>query len=94
MSTLPSSAGQSNGEGWKIKAYSNDEESEDLSRPVYEKSAVNMYSPGEMGKAVHLTLNAEEKKQEEDSIERYAINVYTSDKISLHRHIKDDRMYE
>lgn len=94
VSTLPNSAGQSNGEGWKIKAYSNDEESEDLSRPVYEKSAVNMYSPGEMGKAVHLTLNAEEKKQEEDSIERYAINVYTSDKISLHRHIKDDRMYE
>ncbi|XP_078279129.1 polypeptide N-acetylgalactosaminyltransferase 4 isoform X2 [Rhinoraja longicauda] len=94
VSTLPNSAGQSNGEGRKNKAYSNDEESEDLSRPVYEKSAVNMYNPGEMGKAVHLTLNAEEKKQEEDSIERYAINVYMSDKVSLHRHIQDDRMYE
>ncbi|XP_051871806.1 polypeptide N-acetylgalactosaminyltransferase 4 [Pristis pectinata] len=94
VSSFPNSAGQSNSKERKNRAYVNDEESEDLSRPLYEKSAVDMNSPGELGKAAHLNLNAEEKKQEEESIERYAINVYLSDKISLHRHIQDDRMHE
>ncbi|XP_062899919.1 polypeptide N-acetylgalactosaminyltransferase 4 isoform X1 [Mobula hypostoma] len=94
VSTLLDSAGQSNRKERANAAYFSDEQSEDLSRPVYEKPAVDMSRPGELGKATHLNLNAEEKLQEEESIERYAINVYLSDKISLHRHIQDDRMYE
>ncbi|XP_059828522.1 polypeptide N-acetylgalactosaminyltransferase 4 [Hypanus sabinus] len=94
VSTLLDSAGQSNRKERANAAYFSEEQSEDLSRPVYEKPAVDMSRPGELGKAAHLNLNAEEKLQEEESIERYAINIYLSDKISLHRHIQDDRMYE
>ena len=65
-----------------------------LARPLYLKSAPNSNAPGEWGRATHLTLSAEEKKQEQDSVESYAINIYVSDKISLHRHIQDQRMNE
>ncbi|GCB69096.1 polypeptide N-acetylgalactosaminyltransferase 4 [Scyliorhinus torazame] len=94
ISTFHNSAGQSSREERNYRAYSNDKQSEDLSRPVYEKPDVDLRRPGELGKAVHLQLNADEKKKEEESIERYAINVYISDKVSLHRHIQDDRMSE
>uniref|UniRef100_UPI00398F0F3A polypeptide N-acetylgalactosaminyltransferase 4 n=1 Tax=Pristiophorus japonicus TaxID=55135 RepID=UPI00398F0F3A len=94
ISTFHNSAGQSSSKERKKWADSNDEQSEDLSHPVYEKSTLDLSSPGEFGKAVHLQLNADEKKQEEESIERYAINVYVSDKVSLHRHIQDERMHE
>ncbi|XP_072910340.1 polypeptide N-acetylgalactosaminyltransferase 4 [Hemitrygon akajei] len=94
VSTLLDSAGQSDRKERANAAYFSEEQSEDLSRPVYEKPAVDMSRPGELGKAAHLNLNAEEKLQEEESIERYAINIYLSDKVSLHRHIQDDRMYE
>ncbi|XP_067866140.1 polypeptide N-acetylgalactosaminyltransferase 4 [Heterodontus francisci] len=94
ISTIHNSAGQSSSEERRNRAYSKDEQSEDLSRPVYKKPAIDLRSPGELGKAAHLQLNADEKKKEEDSIERYAINVYVSDKISLHRHIQDERMPE
>ncbi|XP_048448829.1 polypeptide N-acetylgalactosaminyltransferase 4-like [Rhincodon typus] len=94
ISTVQNSAGQSSREERKYRTYSNVEEAEDLSRPVYAKPDIDLSSPGELGKAVNLLLNADEKKKEEESVERYAINVYISDKISLHRHIKDDRMAE
>ncbi|XP_005999791.1 polypeptide N-acetylgalactosaminyltransferase 4 [Latimeria chalumnae] len=71
-----------------------EERPEDLARPVYEKPAPDPNSPGEWGKAARLELSAEQKKQEEESIERYAINIFLSDKISLHRHIQDNRMFE
>lgn len=67
---------------------------EQLARPLYVKPPPDHNAPGEMGRATHLNLSPEEKKQEEDSVERYAINIYTSDKISLHRHIQDHRMNE
>ena len=67
---------------------------EQLTRPVYVKAPADSNAPGEWGKATRLNLGPEEKKLEEDSVERYAINIYVSDKISLHRHIQDNRMYE
>ncbi|KAL4629876.1 polypeptide N-acetylgalactosaminyltransferase 4-like [Arapaima gigas] len=71
-----------------------EEDLELLTRPVYVKPPPDPSSQGEWGMATRLTLSPEEKKQEEDSVERYAINIYISDKISLHRHIKDNRMHE
>ncbi|KAM8883862.1 polypeptide N-acetylgalactosaminyltransferase 4 [Synchiropus picturatus] len=68
------------------------ESSTDLSRPLYVKPPPDSSAPGEWGRATHLNLSPEEKKQEEASVERYAINIYVSDKISLHRHIQDQRM--
>lgn len=65
-----------------------------LARPVYIKPPADANAPGEWGRATHLNLSPEEKKQEEESVERYAINIYVSDKISLHRHIQDHRMNE
>ncbi|KAG9279780.1 polypeptide N-acetylgalactosaminyltransferase 4 [Astyanax mexicanus] len=71
-----------------------EEDVANLQRPIYEKPPPDPNAPGEWGKATRLNLNSEEKKQEEDSIERYAINILISDKISLHRHIQDNRMHE
>ncbi|XP_075682946.1 polypeptide N-acetylgalactosaminyltransferase 4 [Rhinoderma darwinii] len=71
-----------------------EEKVEDLSRPLYNKPRPNPNAPGEWGKAAHLQLNSAEKKMQEESIEKYAINIYLSDQISLHRHIQDNRMYE
>ncbi|XP_060681448.1 polypeptide N-acetylgalactosaminyltransferase 4 [Hemiscyllium ocellatum] len=94
ISTVQNSAGQSSHEERKYRTHSSDEQFEDLSHPVYEKPAIDPHSPGEFGKAVNLQLSPDEKKKEEEGIERYAINVYVSDTISLHRHIQDDRMAE
>ncbi|XP_030060830.1 polypeptide N-acetylgalactosaminyltransferase 4 [Microcaecilia unicolor] len=71
-----------------------EETAEDLAQPVYKRSSPDPNLPGEWGKAAHLQLTEEEKKRVEDSIEKYAINIYLSDRISLHRHIKDNRMHE
>ena len=38
-----------------------------------------------------LDLSPGDKKIQEDSIEKYAINHYISEKISLHRSLKDKR---
>lgn len=65
-----------------------------LARPLYSKPSPDNNAPGEWGRATHLNLSPEEKKQEQDTVERYAINIYVSDKISLHRHIQDHRMTE
>lgn len=65
-----------------------------LARPLYVKLPPDNNAPGEWGRATHLNLSPEEKKQEEEAVERYAINIYVSDKISLHRHIQDHRMNE
>lgn len=66
----------------------------DLARPLYLKPAADTSAPGEWGRAAHLTISPEEKKLEQESVERYAINIFVSDKISLHRHIQDNRMSE
>lgn len=65
-----------------------------LARPLYVKPPLDDNAPGEWGRAARLNLSPDEKKQEEDSVERYAINIFVSDKISLHRHIQDHRMKE
>lgn len=65
-----------------------------LARPVYVKPSPDHNAPGEMGRATRLNLSPAEKKQELDSVESYAINIYISDKVSLHRHIQDNRMSE
>lgn len=66
----------------------------DPARPIYSKADPDPSAPGEWGRATRLTLTDDEKKREEESLERYAINIYVSDRISLHRHIQDNRMYE
>ncbi|CAG10036.1 unnamed protein product [Tetraodon nigroviridis] len=65
-----------------------------LARPLYVKPPADGDAPGEWGRPARLHLSPDEKKQEEDSVERYAINIFVSDKISLHRHIQDHRMNE
>jgi len=65
-----------------------------LTRPVYVKQPADPGAPGEWGVATRLTLNTEERKLEQESVEHYAINIYASDRISLHRHIRDSRMAE
>ncbi|XP_036310779.1 POC1 centriolar protein homolog B isoform X2 [Pipistrellus kuhlii] len=66
----------------------------DLSRPLYDKPPADPRALGEWGKASKLQLGEAERKQQEELIERYAINIYLSDRISLHRHIEDKRMHE
>uniref|UniRef100_A0A8B9TRC3 Polypeptide N-acetylgalactosaminyltransferase n=1 Tax=Anas platyrhynchos TaxID=8839 RepID=A0A8B9TRC3_ANAPL len=83
--------GSTAGARWERRFSGGAEEAVDLARPVYDKSPPDSYAPGEWGKATRLQLNPEEKKQEEELIEKYAINIYVSDKISLHRHIEDNR---
>lgn len=71
-----------------------DTREEDLSQPLYIKPPADSHALGEWGRASKLQLNEGELKQQEELIERYAINIYLSDRISLHRHIEDKRMYE
>lgn len=84
------------GRNVRAKQRSLDEAAADgqLARPLYNKPAPDSNALGEWGRATHLNLSPEEKKLEQDSVERYAINIYVSDKISLHRHIQDHRMNE
>ncbi|XP_055973459.1 polypeptide N-acetylgalactosaminyltransferase 4 [Sorex fumeus] len=66
----------------------------DPSRPLYEKPPADPGALGEWGRASKLQLGPEEEKQQQALLERYAINIYLSDRISLHRHIEDRRMPE
>lgn len=79
---------------WERDLPATEEKVEDLTRPLYIKPPPNPNAPGEWGKAANLQLNSAEKKMQEESIEKYAINIYLSDQVSLHRHIQDNRMYE
>lgn len=60
-----------------------------LKRPVYRKPPLDLNAPGEMGRAVKLDLEGEEKIKEEESIKKHQINTYVSDKISLHRRLPE-----
>uniref|UniRef100_A0A8C4I602 Polypeptide N-acetylgalactosaminyltransferase n=1 Tax=Dicentrarchus labrax TaxID=13489 RepID=A0A8C4I602_DICLA len=64
-------------------------DNEQLKRPVYERPPLDLNAPGEMGRAVKLNLNGEEKKNEEESIKKHQINTYVSDKVSLHRRLPE-----
>lgn len=59
-------------------------------KPVYEKPPLDINALGEMGRAVKLTdLTDEEKKEESESLKKHKINIYVSDKISLHRRLPE-----
>ncbi|XP_074127210.1 polypeptide N-acetylgalactosaminyltransferase 4 [Sminthopsis crassicaudata] len=79
---------------WERGVPGRGEKAEDLAQPLYAKPPPDPGALGEWGEASHLQLQGEEEKQAEELLERYAINIYLSDRISLHRHIRDDRMYE
>ncbi|KAK1173096.1 polypeptide N-acetylgalactosaminyltransferase 4 [Acipenser oxyrinchus oxyrinchus] len=99
MEMSTSSYQDSHGEGagrnlLERQFFSKTQGKEQIAQPVYQKPPPDSNAPGEWGKAARLQLDPEQKKQEEESIERYAINIHLSDKISLHRHIVDSRMDE
>ncbi|KAG8442584.1 hypothetical protein GDO86_011393 [Hymenochirus boettgeri] len=60
-----------------------------LRRPVYEKPPLDLNGLGELGRAVRLNLVGKEKELEEESIKKHQINIYLSDKISLHRRLEE-----
>lgn len=62
---------------------------EQLKKPVYEKPPLDLNALGEMGRAVKLNLKGEEKLKEEESIKKHQINIYVSDKVSLHRRLPE-----
>lgn len=64
-------------------------DNEQLKKPVYEKPPLDLNAPGEMGRALKLNLNEQERKKEEESINRHQINTYVSDIISLHRRLPE-----
>lgn len=64
-------------------------DNEQLKKPVYEKPPLDLNALGEMGRAVKLNLNGEEKRKEEESIKKHQINTYVSDKVSLHRRLPE-----
>lgn len=64
-------------------------ENDQLKKPVYEKPPVDLNALGEMGRPVRLNLNGEEKRKEEESIQTHQINIYVSDKVSLHRRLPE-----
>ncbi|XP_062899918.1 polypeptide N-acetylgalactosaminyltransferase 12 [Mobula hypostoma] len=66
-----------------------DDEYERLRRPVYEKPPLDVNALGELGKAVRLDLQGEEKKKEEETINKHQINIYVSDRISLRRRLPE-----
>ncbi|XP_053324253.1 polypeptide N-acetylgalactosaminyltransferase 12 [Spea bombifrons] len=62
---------------------------EQLKRPVYEKPPLDPTALGEFGRPVRLDLQGKEKQLEEESIKKHQINIYLSDKISLHRRLEE-----
>ncbi|XP_068092762.1 polypeptide N-acetylgalactosaminyltransferase 12 isoform X2 [Hyperolius riggenbachi] len=70
-------------------AVENELTDEQLKKPVYERPPLDPGALGEFGRAVKLELQGEEKKLEEESINKHQINIYLSDKISLHRRLEE-----
>lgn len=64
-------------------------EPERLRRPVYEKPPLEPGALGELGQAVRLELSPAEKSLQEASIQQHQINIYLSDRISLHRRLPE-----
>uniref|UniRef100_A0A8C3F089 Polypeptide N-acetylgalactosaminyltransferase n=1 Tax=Chrysemys picta bellii TaxID=8478 RepID=A0A8C3F089_CHRPI len=62
---------------------------ERLRRPVYEKPPLEPGALGELGQAVRLELSPAEKNRQEESIRHHQINIYLSDRISLHRRLPE-----
>ncbi|XP_077363018.1 polypeptide N-acetylgalactosaminyltransferase 12 [Festucalex cinctus] len=70
-------------------AETDEPEQPDPKRPVYEKPPEDPNAPGTLGRAVELTLSDDEKLKQEESISKHQINIYVSDKISLHRRLPE-----
>nr|XP_060630622.1 polypeptide N-acetylgalactosaminyltransferase 12 [Anolis sagrei ordinatus] len=63
-----------------------------LRRPVYEKPPLGQETElGELGRAARLELSEEEQRRQEESVARHQINIYLSDRISLHRRLPERR---
>lgn len=62
---------------------------EQLKKPVYEKPPLDPNAPGEMGRALKLELDEQERRKEEESISTHQVNTYVSDRISLHRRLPE-----
>ncbi|XP_069815780.1 polypeptide N-acetylgalactosaminyltransferase 12-like [Dendropsophus ebraccatus] len=62
---------------------------ERLKRPVYEKPPLDPQALGELGRPVRVNFKGKERKLVEKSINEHQINIYVSDKISLHRHLEE-----
>ncbi|XP_074052823.1 polypeptide N-acetylgalactosaminyltransferase 12 [Macrotis lagotis] len=62
-----------------------------LRRPVYPRPPPEPGAPGELGRAATLELDEAGKKLQEESIGRHQINIYLSDRISLHRRLPERR---
>lgn len=63
-----------------------------LRRPVYEKPPLGSAGElGELGRAARLELGEAERLQQEESVRRHQINIYLSDRISLHRRLPERR---
>uniref|UniRef100_A0A8C7GL18 Polypeptide N-acetylgalactosaminyltransferase n=1 Tax=Oncorhynchus kisutch TaxID=8019 RepID=A0A8C7GL18_ONCKI len=60
-----------------------------LKKPVYDKPQLDLNALGEMGRAVKLNLVGEEKRKEDESINKHQINTYVSDLVSLHRSLPE-----
>lgn len=60
-----------------------------LRQPVYAKPALDLGALGELGRAVRLELSPAEKRRQEESIRLHQINIYLSDRISLHRRLPE-----
>ncbi|OXB63782.1 hypothetical protein ASZ78_009028 [Callipepla squamata] len=60
-----------------------------LRKPVYAKPDLQPGALGELGRAVRLELSPAEKRRQEESIRRHQINIYLSDRISLHRRLPE-----
>ncbi|KAM9418630.1 polypeptide N-acetylgalactosaminyltransferase 12 [Salvelinus alpinus] len=60
-----------------------------LKKPVYDKPTLDLNALGEMGRAVKLNLVGEEKRKEEEGINKHQINTYVSDLVSLHRSLPE-----
>lgn len=56
---------------------------------MYAKPRPEPGALGELGRAVRLELSPAEKKRQEESIRRHQINIYLSDRISLHRRLPE-----
>ncbi|XP_020851252.1 polypeptide N-acetylgalactosaminyltransferase 12 [Phascolarctos cinereus] len=60
-----------------------------LRRPVYPRPPPEPGALGDLGRAVRLELDEAGKKLQEESIQRHQINIYLSDRISLHRRLPE-----
>ncbi|GAB1288491.1 Polypeptide N-acetylgalactosaminyltransferase 12 [Apodemus speciosus] len=60
-----------------------------LPRPVLTRPPLPADALGAQGEAVRLQLQGEELRLQEESVQRHQINIYLSDRISLHRRLPE-----